>query len=139
MRAVSVALAVAGAASTNPINKVLQLLDSLAAKVTADGEKEQAQYEKFTQWCEENAKETQHELKNSGERQESLQSVIDKTEATISNVNSQIQELSASIAQNEADLEKATAVRKAEHKDFAERDEELVGTIDTPEPGGDRL
>mmetsp|Transcript_43793 Transcript_43793/g.107771 ORF Transcript_43793/g.107771 Transcript_43793/m.107771 type:complete len:674 (-) Transcript_43793:54-2075(-) len=133
MRAVSVALAVAGAASTNPINKVLQLLDSLAAKVTADGEKEQAQYEKFTQWCEENAKETQHELKNSGERQESLQSVIDKTEATISNVNSQIQELSASIAQNEADLEKATAVRKAEHKDFAERDEELVGTIDTLE------
>mmetsp|Transcript_93018 Transcript_93018/g.248970 ORF Transcript_93018/g.248970 Transcript_93018/m.248970 type:complete len:674 (-) Transcript_93018:54-2075(-) len=127
------ALFICSAAATNPINKVIQLLSSLESKVTAEGEKEQQQYEEFARWCEENAKEKQHELKNSAERKESLESTLEKTQADISTTKAKIEELSASISQNEADLEKATAVRKAEHKDFMERDQESVETIDTLE------
>jgi len=133
MRSCACVAFVAGASTASPVAKVVQLLSSLEAKVTAEGEKEQQQYEKFVQWCEDNAKEKQHELKNSAEHKESLEATIQKAEADISSTESAIADLSASISQNEGDLEKATAVRKAEHKDFLERDAEMADTIDTLE------
>jgi chromosome segregation ATPase len=121
------------AAASNPINKVIQLLSSLEAKVNAEGGAEQQEYEEFARWCEENAKEKQHELKNSAERKDSLEAALEKTRADIANTKAKIEEISASISQNEADLEKATAVRNAEHKDFVKSDTDSAETIDTLE------
>jgi hypothetical protein len=121
------------AASASPITKVIQLLDSLAAKVTADGEAEQQQYEELVRWCEENSKEMQHELKNSAERRASLEATLSKADSDIEVTESRIGDLSEAISSNEEDLEKATNVRATEHKDFLVRDEDSASTIDTLE------
>jgi hypothetical protein len=121
--------------ATSPTAKVIELLDSLASKVTHEGEVENKQFEELVRWCEENAKEKQHELKNSAERQEQLQATLEKTTADMANEDSHINELSSSIAQNEEELEKAKTIRASEHKDFVERDAELMETIDTLEKG----
>mmetsp|Transcript_32615 Transcript_32615/g.78367 ORF Transcript_32615/g.78367 Transcript_32615/m.78367 type:complete len:665 (-) Transcript_32615:90-2084(-) len=121
------------AVTASPITKVLQLLDSLAAKVTAEGEVEQQQYEELVAWCEDNAREKQHELKNSAERQAELEAVIEKADSDISVTESKISELSASISQNDSDLASATKVRAAEHKDFLTRDGEQAEAMDTLE------
>jgi len=128
-----VVFSAATVSATSPTAKVIQLLDSLAAKVTHEGEVENKQYEDLVQWCEENAKEKQHELKNSAQRQEQLEATLEKTEADMSNEDAHIGELSSSIAQNEEELEQAKGIRAAEHKDFVARDTELMETIDTLE------
>mmetsp|Transcript_10660 Transcript_10660/g.23094 ORF Transcript_10660/g.23094 Transcript_10660/m.23094 type:complete len:81 (-) Transcript_10660:1848-2090(-) len=73
-----VVFSAATVSATSPTAKVIQLLDSLAAKVTHEGEVENKQYEDLVQWCEENAKEKQHELKNSAQRQEQLEATLEK-------------------------------------------------------------
>mmetsp|Transcript_12828 Transcript_12828/g.30721 ORF Transcript_12828/g.30721 Transcript_12828/m.30721 type:complete len:672 (-) Transcript_12828:76-2091(-) len=128
-----VVLSAASASATSPTAKVVQLLDSLAAKVSHEGEVENKQYEDLVRWCEENAKEKQHELKNSAQRREQLEATLEKTEADMSNEDAHISELSSSIAQNEEELEQAKNIRTAEHKDFVARDTELMETIDTLE------
>jgi len=119
--------------TASPITKVVQLLDSLSAQVTAEGEVEQQQFEELVVWCEENAKEKQHELKTSAERQAELEAVIEKADSDISVTETRISDLSASISQNDSDLASATKVRAAEHKDFVARDGEQAQAIDTLE------
>mmetsp|Transcript_12482 Transcript_12482/g.27584 ORF Transcript_12482/g.27584 Transcript_12482/m.27584 type:complete len:668 (+) Transcript_12482:68-2071(+) len=114
----------------SPTGKVIQLLSSLQAKITAEGEREQKQFEQYVQWCEDNAKEKQHELKNSAESQDSLEAVVEKANSDIATTESRIDDLSASISQNEADLDEAKAVRKREHGEFVARDREMAETQD---------
>mmetsp|Transcript_93015 Transcript_93015/g.248957 ORF Transcript_93015/g.248957 Transcript_93015/m.248957 type:complete len:672 (-) Transcript_93015:49-2064(-) len=131
MRVLLAVFAAAAAEGSSPIAKVVELLSSLSAKVTAEGEREQQQYEKYVQWCEDNAKEKQHELKNSASTKENLEANVAKLEASISTTESHIEELASSISRNEEDLQKATAVRNAEHTEFQSRDRELADTVDT--------
>jgi len=48
---------------SNPIGQVLALLQKLHDTVVKDGEVEQKQFEKFAEWCEDEAKDRQFEIK----------------------------------------------------------------------------
>ena len=53
------------AAKVSPIEKIIQLLGDLEAKIIKDGEETQKLYEEFTDFCKYTSKDTQFVLKTS--------------------------------------------------------------------------
>merc|ERR1719301_17848 len=114
----------------NPVQKVLSLLDDLKKKVLLDGEVEQKQYEKYTEWCEDEAVAKQYQIKNGKAKTEDLSAVIEKATAGISNADSIIADLAKSVTANENDLKAAQEIRDKEHADFEAADKDLEETVD---------
>merc|ERR1719265_2946419 len=114
----------------NPVSKVIELLSNLQAKVIAEGEAEHKLYEEFAEWCEDESKQKQFEIKTGESDQEKLEATIEKANADISGADAAIGELSSGIATNEADLKAATEIRNKEEKDFTATETDLVETVD---------
>jgi len=116
--------------AVNPVGQVLDLLQKLHDTVVKDGEVELKQFEAFAEWCEDQAKERQYEIKTGNAQADSLRAAIEKAEADIESANSTIEAHSADIAANEQDLKAATDIRAKEHKAFKKDEAELVKTVD---------
>jgi len=121
---------VSAATAVNPVGQVLDLLQKLYDTVVNDGEVEGKQFEKFADWCEDQAKERQFEIKTGQGQAASLRAAIEKANADIDALNAHIAETSNAVAANEADLKSATDIRNKEHSKFAEEEAELVKTVD---------
>merc|ERR1719161_151263 len=131
--ALSTGSAVSMQSQTNPIEKVIEMLSELQQKIIKEGEDAQKVYDEFAEWCEEESKNLQFEIKTAKSTAEDLSSTIDKAVADIKAGADKIEQLSADIAQAEKDLEDATVIREKEHKDFAAEEAELVNTVDALE------
>jgi chromosome segregation ATPase len=121
----------ASATLTNPVGQVISLLTKLYDTVVSDGETENKQFEIFAEWCEDQAKERQFEIKTANSQAANLRATIEKASADINTANARIAELIAAIAGNEKDLGSATDIRAKEHKTFRSKENELVETVDT--------
>jgi chromosome segregation ATPase len=119
------------ASAANPIGQVLDLLQKLYDTVVSDGETEQKQFETFAEWCEDQAKERQFEIKTGSSQAEGLRAAISKANADIDAANARIATLSENIAANEADLDGATKIRNKEHETFKKEEKDMVATVDT--------
>jgi len=128
--AVFAAVAV-GATDTNPLAKVLDLMDDCTAKVKADGEAEAKAYKEYFEWCDDVAKNTQFEIKTAKASVEKLTASIAKLTSDIEVGTSKIGDLASSIATNEADLKEASGVREKEAADFTSAEGELADAVDT--------
>jgi len=124
-----VAVSAAGDES-NPIAKVLQMINGLAAKVIAEGESSHKVYEEFAKFCEDRHGEIEFEVKTGTSEVEGLQAAIAESVGKIDGARSQIDELAASVAADEKDLAAATEVRNKEHDDFINVEKDLAETID---------
>jgi len=116
--------------ASNPIRKVVNMLQAMEKKVSAEGEKEKQLYEKFMCYC-----------KNSGG---TLGMSIASAETKVPQVSSDISEGQAKLAQLKEDLKRhqvdrssaksamgeATAVREKEAADFAKEKDEYTANID---------
>jgi hypothetical protein len=118
------------AVQVSPIEKIIQLLGDLEAKIIKDGEETQKLYEEFTDFCKDTSKDTQFELKTSKSDAERFAATVADKEAEISALETKIGELSTTIATNSKDLEAATAIRKKEKADYDTADAELAETVD---------
>jgi len=121
----------ARADATNPIQKVLQLLSDLQAKIVKEGEAEQKVYEEFAEMCDDRSKEIGFEIKTGKAEVAELDASIAKETANMDQLASRIEDLSASISTDEADLKAATAIRAKEQADFGNEEADLVEVIDT--------
>jgi len=121
----------AAALTANPVQKVIELLTSLEAKVIKDGEVEQKAFEEYAEWCETEAKNKEYEIKTAKTEIEDLQATITKSAADIDTLTAKIAELASSISSNEADLKAATEIRDKEYKEFSASESELVEAVDT--------
>jgi len=133
MRSFSAILAVTPlmATATNPMAKVIELMDECAAKVTADGEAEAKAYKEYFEWCDDVAKNSQFEIKTAQANKDKLEAQIGELDASIGESNTQIEKLTGSIAADEKELEEATAIRDKEAADFAAAEGELMDDVDT--------
>jgi chromosome segregation ATPase len=113
------------------LGEVVVLLDSLAAKITADGAKEAKAYKEYFEWCDDASTQKGFDIKTATSTKESLEADIAKASATISAAAAKIEELAGSTSADEAQLMGATAVRAKEAADFAASEAELVDVIDT--------
>jgi len=119
------------ASQADPVGQVIGLLSKLYNTVVKDGETENKQFETFSEWCEDQAKERQNEIKTAESQADSLRAAIEKAEGDISANNQRVTDLSTNIAANTKDLNGATNIRNKEHATFQKKEKELVDTIDT--------
>lgn len=120
-------------AQANPIEKVIEMLSELQQKIIKEGEVAQKIYDEFAEWCEEESKNLQFEIKTGKATAEELSATIDKAASDISAGEEKIEELAGKIAQAEADLKAATEIRDKEHGDFLAEEADLVDTVDALE------
>mmetsp|Transcript_55691 Transcript_55691/g.145246 ORF Transcript_55691/g.145246 Transcript_55691/m.145246 type:complete len:703 (+) Transcript_55691:66-2174(+) len=125
-------LLVAGAeqARSNPLGKVLQLVDDLTAKIIKEGEAEAKAYHEYFEWCDETSKNTDYAIKTSSDQKAKLEAQIDKLTSDIEVAGSKIEELSAAIAKSEAEAKSATLIREKEAAEFATAEKELMEAVD---------
>jgi hypothetical protein len=123
-------LAFVFATRVSPIEKTIQLLEDLEAKVVKDGEAEQKVYEEFQEYCKDTAKETMFDIKTGKSGSERFAASVDDFVAKIGVAETKIGELSDAIANDEKDLKSATAIRKKEYADFQKVDADLGSSVD---------
>merc|ERR1719326_2374866 len=75
----------------NPIEKVLEMIGDLQQKVIKEGEEEQKVYEEFSEWCEDESKEKQFEIKTGESQQEKLKATIEKASADIEDFSTKVE------------------------------------------------
>merc|ERR1719379_3297621 len=109
------------------------MISELQQKIIKEGEAAQKVYDEFAEWCEEESKNLQFEIKTGKAEAEELTATIDKCVSDIKALDEKIEELSASIATDEADLAAATKIREKENADFLAVEAELVDSIDALE------
>merc|ERR1719272_476253 len=105
------------------------MLSDLQAKIIKEGEAAQKTYDEFSEWCEDRSKNTGFEIKTGKSETADLSATIQKETATISALSTKIEELSGSIAGDEADLAAATKIRNAEAADFSAEEKESTEVI----------
>jgi len=124
---------VVGAVETNPLSKVLDLMDALTAKVTKEGEEEAKAFKDYVEWCDDAAANLANEIKTGTDKKEELEATISKAGADIEASTAKIEDLSAAIASDESELKDATAMREKEVATFKASEKELMDAIDTLE------
>jgi hypothetical protein len=118
---------------TNPVEKVIEMLSELQQKIIKEGEVAQKIYDEFAEWCEEESKNLQFEIKTGKATAEELSATIEKAVSDIKAGEEAIEELAAKIATAESDLKAATEIRDKEHADFLAEEADLVDTVDALE------
>lgn len=113
------------------MSKVFEMLASLQAKVQKEGEEAQKVYDEFSEWCKDRSQNIENEVKAGKAQVEELSAVIEKESAKMVSFENRIEELSGTIASNEADLRAATEIRKSESADFGESGQETLEIIRT--------
>jgi len=131
MRSIAAAFATAALVrADSPVGKVVSMLSDLQATIIKEGEVAQKEYEEFSEWCEDRARNLGFEIKTGKSESEDLKASINQEIATTESLQAKADELSASIATDQADLAAAIHIRDVENKDFAAEAKDLVETID---------
>jgi len=133
VRAVAIHLQFALVSSTqaeSPVAKVISMISDLQAKVLAEGQGAQLEYNEFAAWCEDRSANVGHEIKTGKSEVKALQAAIAKEASTIAATSTRLDELLAELSQDEADLKAANHIRQAEQAVFVASDRDLVETID---------
>jgi len=118
------------AAAESPVAKVIAMISDLQAKVISEGEVAQKEYSEFAEWCEDRSSNLGFEIKTGKSEVNSLTADIAKETSTIGALTTKVEELSAELAQDEADLKAANHIRSAEEGVFAASEKDLMETID---------
>merc|ERR1719388_573243 len=105
------------------------MISDLQSKVIGEGEVSQKEYDEFSEWCEEQSKNLQFEIKTGTATVEELKATIESETAKIGELSTEIEELAADIAKDESELKAATEVRAKENADFVAEEKELSETI----------
>jgi len=117
-------------AAESPVAKVIAMISDLQAKVISEGEVAQKEYSEFAEWCEDRSSNLGFEIKTGKSEVNSLTADIAKETSTIGALTTKVEELSAELAQDEADLKAANHIRSAEEGVFAASEKDLMETID---------
>merc|ERR1719327_981429 len=82
----------------NPIQKVVQLLSELEAKIIKEGEMEEKAYKEFFEWCDNAARDKKFEIETATRAKEKLEATIAKATSDAEGAVASIEELSGQIA-----------------------------------------
>jgi chromosome segregation ATPase len=113
----------------NPLGKVIELLNSLTAKVMKDGEDEAKAYHDYFEWCDDAAKNAGFAIETATNMKAKLEASISSLSANIDASTGKIEDLAAAIAQSESEIKDASLIREKEAAEFAESEKELEETL----------
>merc|ERR1719171_3364215 len=120
-------------ADTNPLSKVIELIDSLTAKIIGEGEAELKAYKEYVEWCDDMSKNGAFNIKTLKTKIEKAKAKLGEAEACIEASTSEIEGLAGSIAEAGDELKNATLIRDKEKADFEAAEAELMEAIDVME------
>merc|ERR1719456_191257 len=101
-----------------PVQKVIQLLQDMAAKGKQEKHEEQVKFSAYTQFCDDTTAAKSQSIKDANAAIEQLQADIQKAESDASVLGKEIAGLEAEIGQWEADKAALTQQRNTEHQDY---------------------
>jgi chromosome segregation ATPase len=130
MAATSVHATVTGS-QVSPVSKAFEMLESLQAKIIEEGEEAQKTFDEFGKWCSDRNMNVGFEIKTGEAEVAELSAAIEKAASKVSSLTTKIEELSGSIAKDEADLAAAEKIRATEAADFAAEEKESSEIIST--------
>lgn len=105
-------------------------MSDMQTKIIAEGEAAHKLYGEFAEMCEERSRELAYEIKTGKSEVAELKASIDEEVAIAAALTTKVEELTASIATDESDLDAATKIRKKENVDFLAEEKELTEVID---------
>mmetsp|Transcript_63108 Transcript_63108/g.115263 ORF Transcript_63108/g.115263 Transcript_63108/m.115263 type:complete len:692 (+) Transcript_63108:61-2136(+) len=120
----------ASAASSDPLGTTIALLDDLAAKISSEAAVAEKTAAEYAKWCKEKITDTGFDIETGESSKEDLEATIGKMTANIAVESSKIDELAASISEDDAELTQAQAARASEESTFKASEAELVDSID---------
>jgi len=129
MRTVLLLAVLSSGAAVTPIEKVVQLLKDLQAKVEKQGANEAAQYDKYACFCKNQAEFKKAAIEKSQEKIEVLKADIKDLESQIKELNSDIVDLGKDIKKLGEDIDKETAKREKEHEEYLVKAKDLNEAI----------
>merc|ERR1719399_1014927 len=116
-----------GAASgASPVQKVIELLEANRAKVVKDLAAEEKEMEEYAEYCDTESGERGYAIKTADRKISELTAEIADGEAQIAAYQDEISKLGTEMAEKEKELDVAEAVRAAEKDAFAKNEKELV-------------
>jgi len=121
--------AVAPATAVSPIEKIMEMISDLQAKIIGEGEVAQKEYDEYSEWCEDRSTKLGFEIKTGKSEVEELKATIEAETSSAAALSTKIEELSNDIQVDEADLAAATKIREKEAADFAAEEKELTTVI----------
>lgn len=114
----------------SPVQKVIELLDEMKAKIQKDLAAESTSMEEFLSFCDGETKEKMFAIKTSDSMIGDLSAVIQESKATIAAKEDSVSELGSTISAKEKELAEATSIREGEKADFVAAEKELVKSVD---------
>jgi len=118
-------VAVADSASgANPIRRVVSLLQGMAKKVAAEGEKEEELFEKFQCYCKTSGGNLAQSISESNSKIPQVQSDIEESEAELKRLQQDLKSHQEDRIAAKAAMDAATGQREGEHKQFVATSDE---------------
>jgi len=114
----------------SPVQKVIQLIDDMHAKVTKEAAEESKVFEEYAKFCDDEATAKEYAIKDSKEAIEELTATITDSKAIIESEDSKVGDLATKISDTESELSNAIAVRNKEHDEFVKTEKELLETTE---------
>merc|ERR550514_970305 len=115
---------------TSPVEKVIELLEDLKGKVTADLDAEGKAMTEYLEYCDFEAKDTQFAITTGTREIADQEAVITDCSAKVEGYESEISSLSSEIASKETEVTEAKEIRAEERKDFMGAERDILTTID---------
>merc|ERR1719375_2002916 len=109
---------VAESSDVTPLQKVVEMLNGMLAKGKSEKHDEQVEFAKFHQWCDSTRASLETSIEEAAAKIVQLKADIAKAESDAEVLAGEITDLEAGIAQMQAELKNATAVREKEHADY---------------------
>merc|ERR1719355_171356 len=85
-------------AKVSPVQKVIQLIDDMAGKVTKEDQELLAGFEEYAKFCDDEATSKTYAIKDSKEKIEELKATVSEASATIETEGSKVADLSTKIS-----------------------------------------
>merc|ERR1719156_231477 len=119
----------AEAAKNRPVTKVITLLKDMAEQLEKEAEEDEEIYDKMACWCETNDKEKTKAITDAEAHISDLTTKIEELTASSARLNTEIKNLEKEVAENQAALDKATAIRQKQLAEFNEEEKDLLESI----------
>jgi hypothetical protein len=116
--------------TSDPLVKVLELIETLKEHVRNDAEQAEKAYRDYKLYCVDSASKFALEVKARQTSKVKLQATAQEASTDVEDARAKIQEITDQLAQNERKLKDAADVRSTEEKEFQASESKLVDAVD---------
>jgi len=116
-------------AKNRPVSKVITLLKDMTKQLQKEAEEDEEIYDKLACWCTTNDKEKTKAIADAETKIADLTTKVEELTAGSARLNTEIKNHEKEVAENQASLDKATAIRQKTLAEFNAEEKDLLESI----------